>query len=256
MTRFTDTQISKAIATAYHHKMLDRIESDVLIIGAGPAGMTAAYYLAQRGIRTTVLEKRLSTGGGIWGGGMAMNEVAVQKDALVILDEFGVHHHAAADGLYTADSIELASALCLKAIQAGTVFLNLMTVEDVYVRDGKVAGVVVNRTGVHPALHVDPLTFSAQATIDATGHEAVIVETMKKKGLINTGPGYTGEGPMNAMAGESFVVGRAGEVFPGLWVAGMSVCATFGGPRMGPIFGGMLLSGKHIVEPIANAMMK
>ena len=55
---------------------------------------------------------------------------------------------------------------------------------------------------------------------------------------------------MYAAAGESFVVERVAEVYPGLWVTGMSVCTTFGGPRMGPIFGGMLLSGKRVAEMI------
>jgi thiamine thiazole synthase len=56
------------------------------------------------------------------------------------------------------------------------------------------------------------------------------------------------EGPMDAVSGEAFVVERVGEVFPGLWVTGMSVCAVFGGPRMGPIFGGMILSGRRVAE--------
>ncbi|MEO0247894.1 MAG: ribose 1,5-bisphosphate isomerase, partial [candidate division WOR-3 bacterium] len=34
----------------------------------------------------------------------------------------------------------------------------------------------------------------------------------------------------------------------GLYVAGMAACACFGGPRMGPIFGGMLLSGRKLAE--------
>jgi len=33
-------------------------------------------------------------------------------------------------------------------------------------------------------------------------------------------------------------------------VAGMSANAAFGGPRMGPIFGGMLLSGRKAAEMI------
>jgi thiamine thiazole synthase len=53
---------------------------------------------------------------------------------------------------------------------------------------------------------------------------------------------------MDAAAGEAFVVEHAAEIFPGLWVAGMAVCAAFGGPRMGPIFGGMLRSGQRVAE--------
>ena len=59
-----------------------------------------------------------------------------------------------------------------------------------------------------------------------------------------------GEGPMNAEAGERFVVEQTGRVYPGLYVAGMAVCAVFGGARMGPIFGGMLLSGEKVAEQV------
>ena len=44
------------------------------------------------------------------------------------------------------------------------------------------------------------------------------------------------------------------EVFPGLWVSGMSVCATLGDPRMGSIFGGMLLSGRLVAGLITSAL--
>jgi thiamine thiazole synthase len=88
--------------------------------------------------------------------------------------------------------------------------------------------------------------------IDATGHEAVVVKHVRKRGLLppDAGQHTAGEGPMDAAAGEAFVVDRVTEIYPGLWVTGMAVAATFGGPRMGPIFGGMLLSGKRAAELI------
>ena len=69
MAKFSDTQITSAIANAYHEKFCNAIVSDVLIVGAGPAGLTAAFYLAQQGLKVTIVERKLSTGGGIWGGG-------------------------------------------------------------------------------------------------------------------------------------------------------------------------------------------
>jgi thiazole biosynthesis enzyme len=256
MTTFDETRVSRAITAAYHEKLLDRLVSDVVIVGAGPSGLTAGFYLAGKGFKVTVVERHLSPGGGVWGGGMAMNDVVVQEQALPILREMGVRHTRAGEGLYITDAIELASGLCLKAIQAGVVVLNLMDVEDVCVRSGKVTGVVVNRTMISGVLAVDPITLAAKATLDATGHEAAVVQTLRKRGSGYDLPGAAvgGEGPMDAASGEAFVVEKAGEVYPGLYVSGMSVCATYGGPRMGPIFGGMLLSGKRVAGLIAAAL--
>ena len=49
---------------------------------------------------------------------------------------------------------------------------------------------------------------------------------------------------------EELTIENTREVFPGLYVAGMAANATFGGPRMGPIFGGMLLSGVKAAREI------
>jgi thiamine thiazole synthase len=255
MNRFEEIAISKAIAESYHKKLLSAMESSVVIIGAGPAGMTAAFYLAAHGRKVTVVEKRLAPGGGVWGGGMGMNEIIVQQEALPVLEAAGIRHDRRLEGLYVIDAAELACALCLQGIRAGAVLLNLMTLEDLCVHDGKVTGVVVNRTMISGALPVDPVVLQAETVIDASGHEAVAVERLRKRNLLAPEfvSGMIGEGPMDAPAGEAFVVERVAEVFPGLWVAGMAVCATFGGPRMGPIFGGMLLSGKRVADLILEA---
>ncbi|HNQ24185.1 MAG TPA: sulfide-dependent adenosine diphosphate thiazole synthase [Phycisphaerae bacterium] len=253
--KFNESKISRAIVGRYYEKLTEHIDSDVLIVGAGPAGLTAGLTLARDGRKVTVFERNLAPGGGIWGGGMGMNEVVLQDEALPVLDDLKVRYQRRREGLYSVDAVELAAGLCYHALQAGVVLLNLVTLEDVCVHQERVVGVVVNRTGISGRYHVDPLTFSAPAVLDATGHEAIVVQTLRRRGYFRDTPVERAlEGPMDAAAGEEFVVEKAGEVYPGLFVAGMSVCAAFGGPRMGPIFGGMLLSGKRVAQLIADAL--
>ncbi len=256
MSGWDDFKISRAIAGAYHAKISMHLESDVIIVGAGPSGLTAAYELAERGYRVTVVEKRLSPGGGIWGGAMGWNEVVVQDEALPVLEAAGVRTDRMHEGLRTVDSMELAAALTVKAVQSGAAILNLIMVEDLAVRDGRVVGAVVNRTTIGGTLPVDPLTLAGRAVIDATGHDAAVVQMLRKRGLVAdpASAGIFGEAPMNAVEGERFVVDRVDEIYPGLWICGMAVCAVFGGPRMGPIFGGMLLSGRRVADRVAGAL--
>lgn len=255
MRDFDETQITKLIVDSYHEKLTGRIVNDVLIVGAGPAGLTAGRELAAQGFKVTLIERNLAPGGGIWGGGMAMNQVVFQEAALPILKDLGLRFRSHDGGLYTVDAVELASGLCCQALQTGVEILNLVTLEDVSVHGDRVTGVVVNRTGISGRYHVDPLTLSARAVVDATGHEAAVLAKLRGRGIFRDTPvEHALEGPMNASEGEDFVVGKAGEVYPGLWVTGMSVCAAFGGPRMGPIFGGMLLSGKRVAALIGQAL--
>ena len=49
--------ISRAIIDRYFNKLMDNLQIDVAIAGGGPAGLTAAYYLAKRKVRVAVYEK-------------------------------------------------------------------------------------------------------------------------------------------------------------------------------------------------------
>jgi len=252
-----DVAISRAILNDYMARFSQALESDVLIAGAGPSGLVAATKLVEEGLRVVVLEKRLAPGGGVWGGGMLFNSVVVQSEAEELLDEFGVRYDMDKNGHLIAQSVELASALILKAVTSGVTILNTVTVEDVMVTEERVTGLVANFTPVATTgLHVDPLSFRARAVVDATGHDARLARYLVGHGFqLRTPSGrIEGEGAMWAQKGEEAVVTFTREIFPGAYVSGMAACAVFGGPRMGPIFGGMLLSGKKVAGIVAKAL--
>ncbi|MHC4310307.1 MAG: FAD-dependent oxidoreductase, partial [Planctomycetota bacterium] len=80
-----ETDISKVIIQEYTKRLCEHLENDVVIVGAGPAGLAAGYYLAKSGVKTTIVEKKLSIGGGIWGGASGYNIVTFEDTD--ILDE-------------------------------------------------------------------------------------------------------------------------------------------------------------------------
>lgn len=255
-----DILITEHIFRAYFEDLLAAVRSDVLIVGAGPAGLTAAWHLARNGYRVVVLERGLAVGGGMWGGGTMFSRIVVHGDAARdILVEAGVRVVPQGDGYYVADAIESVAALTLTAIHAGARIFNGIAVEDLLVRHNRVEGVVIQWNPVLRAgLHVDPVTFQARAVVDATGHGAELVRLLAKRRIPLPAPGGEPqiEGPMWAEEGERQVVELTGEVYPGLFVAGMAAAAVFGAPRMGPIFGGMLLSGKKVAQQIREVMSR
>jgi len=245
--------ISKAITESFMRDFLEAMDVDVAVGGAGPAGMTAAYYLAKEGIKTVIFERSLRPGGGMPGGGMMFNTIVVQEEAKEILDEFEIRTKEYEKGYYIADSVEASSAICFKTVQAGAKIFNLMSIEDVMIRENdRITGLVLNWSAVTLAgLHVDPLSIRSRVVIDATGHASEICHIVVNKlgGKLRTeGGGVMGEKSMWAEVAERKVMENTKEVYPGLIVAGMAANAVCGTPRMGAIFGGMLLSGKRAAE--------
>jgi len=237
--------ISRAIIEDFSRTLLEYADVDVGIVGGGPSGLVCATYLANAGAKVALFERKLSVGGGMWGGGMMFPRIVVQQEATRILDDFGIRYREYRPGYYLASSVEAVGKLAASAAGAGAEVFNLMSVEDVMIRENdEVRGLVINWSAVGMAgLHVDPLTVGTKVVVDATGHPAEVCRIVQNK---VTGKGFKvlGERSMWADRGERALMSATKEVYPGLVVAGMAANAVCGGPRMGPIFGGMLLSGE------------
>lgn len=260
--RLEEATISRLIVQSYTEKLLGLLDVDVAMVGAGPANLTAAYYLGRGGFKTVLFESKLAPGGGMWGGGMLFNEAVLQEEAVPIAEEMGIRLRSWGEGYYTFDTVEGAACLIRRCLQAGSGILNGIKVEDVCFeeREGvkRVCGLVINWSPVKSLeLHVDPISIRAAYVIDGTGHPAEITHLLTRKlGVcLNTPSGQVvGELPLSADEGEAFTVAHSDEVYPGLWVVGMAANNAYGGPRMGPIFGGMLLSGKKAAERIMERL--
>ncbi len=251
-----EEQITGAIVRAFFNKLEAHLAVDVAIVGAGPSGLVAARDLALAGLKVAVYESKLAPGGGVWGGGMLMNEVVVQDDATEILNDFGITSVPLGNGYHTCDSVEMAAGLIFGARKAGAIIFNTACVEDIVIHNGVISGVVINWNPVHRLdMHVDPLVVTARAVLDGTGHPSEIVKkAVNKAGVQVDSPtgGILGEKPMWMEDGERTTVENTKRLFPGLYASGMAANNVQGGFRMGPIFGGMLKSGRKIARLIAE----
>lgn len=250
--------VSAGIIDSYFKKLKESLNVDVAIVGGGPSGLVAAYYLAKMGKKVSLYERKLAPGGGMWGGAMMFNEIMVQRDALHILDELKVDYKPYTDNYYTVDSVHATSALIYQATKAGAKIFNCTSVEDVVFLNNRVSGLVINWTPVElQKMHVDPLVVMAKAVIDGTGHDCEVARTLERKNnirlLTETGS-VMGERSLAIDEAERTTIENTKEIFPGLYVSGMASNGVSGSYRMGPIFGGMLLSGEKVAKLIDTTL--
>lgn len=77
-SKISEKQVTRAIVSEFAREFEDYIESDVIVIGAGPSGLVAAKELANSGKRTLLIESNNYLGGGFWIGGYLMNKVTIE----------------------------------------------------------------------------------------------------------------------------------------------------------------------------------
>ncbi len=130
-----EKKISQYIIKYTMEDWMNIVDSDVVIVGAGPSGMTAGYYLAKAGKRVVVFERRLSFGGGIGGGAMNFHKVVIESPAEEILKEIGVRMTEVESGVFIVDTAEFMAKLGAAAVDAGVKILHGVTVDDVIFRE-------------------------------------------------------------------------------------------------------------------------
>lgn len=248
-----ESLVSSGIINSYFKKLNCSLRADVAIVGGGPSGLLAAAIIAENGYSVNLYEKNLAPGGGMWGGAMMFNSILIEENAVSIAEESGIVLTPGERGNFAADSVQSTAALINRACCSGARIFNCISVEDLtFDCNEEVNGVVINWSPVlQRGMMVDPLMTGARAVLDATGHPAEIAAGLARKNgveLSTASGGVIGERSLNVELGEKNTVEFTGEVYPGLFVSGMSACAVGGGYRMGPIFGGMLLSGSKAAD--------
>lgn len=246
--KVSEAQISKAIVSEFSRWLEEYITSDVIVVGGGPSGLMAARDLAKDGFKTLVVESNNYLGGGFWIGGYLMNTLTFRAPAQEILDELNIPYKEVAKGLFTAEGPNACSKLISAACDTGIKILNMTKFDDVVYRNKRVEGTVINWTPVSALPRqitcVDPISLESKVVIDATGHDACVCRSLERRNILKLAE----FGPMDVETSEDLVVEKTGEIHPGLIVTGMAVSTAYGIPRMGPTFGGMLLSGRKAAQ--------
>lgn len=258
-----ESQVSRAMTSRYFKDLETYAESDVVIIGAGSCGLSAAYVLAKNrpNLKIAIIEGGVAPGGGAWLGGQLFSAMVMRKPAEKFLDEVGVPYEDEGNYVVVKHAALFTSTILSKVLQFENVKLfNATTVEDLITRksaDGQVriAGVVTNWTLV--SMHhddqscMDPNTINAPVVLSTTGHDgpfgAFSIKRLVSMGAVDKLGGMNG---LDMRSAEDAVVKKTGEIIPGMVLGGMEIAEAYGCNRMGPTFGAMALSGVKAAETI------
>ncbi len=164
--------------------MVQNLKTDVLVIGAGPAGSMTAKWAAKNGARVLMIEKRQEIGSPVrCGEGMSKSwlpEVGITPGAWVNLEVEGARifspreqvfeineKHAGNEVGYVVERDGFDKALAIDAANAGTEIRLKTAATGILKEGGRVAGARVKQFG-------EPFEIRATVTIGADGFESQV----------------------------------------------------------------------------------
>jgi len=243
-----ESDVAKEMTQRYMQDMLDYAESDIIIIGAGPSGLAAAYELSKTpNLKIAIIEASVAPGGGGWIGGQLFSSMIVRKPAHEFLNELEIPYDEKENYVVIKHAALYTSTILSKLIRNGVKLFNAVAVEDLIIKEGKVCGVVTNWAPVTKAHGtqscMDPNVMEAKIVISTTGHDGPFAATGVKRlaqlGMIE----IKGMKALDMNKSEDGIVANTKEIVPGMILAGMEVSEAYGIPRMGATFGAMFVSG-------------
>ncbi len=157
---------------------------DVIVVGAGPAGSSAAYTLAKKGFKVLLVERgRVPGSKNLFGGRVYskpleeiypnLKEKApiqrwVTKERISIVkgsDVFSLDFEGKESTSFVCYLSQLAEWMARQAEEAGSLLLTEITVDRFHMEDGKVKGIVVG-----------PDVLKADVVVDAEGINRLLLE--------------------------------------------------------------------------------
>ncbi|KAI4222591.1 MAG: hypothetical protein L6R36_006042 [Xanthoria steineri] len=265
-----ESQVSRAMTRRYFQDLDTYAESDIVIVGAGSCGLSAAYMLGKTrpDLKIALIESGVAPGGGAWLGGQLFSAMVMRKPADAFLRELSVPYEDEGTHVVVKHAALFTSTLLSKVLSFPNIKLfNATAVEDLITRplspsssnnppstpSIRIAGVVTNWTLVtrhhDDQSCMDPNTINAPLTISTTGHDgpsgAFSVTRLVSMQLLDRLKGMRG---LDMNSAEDAIVKGTREVVPGLIVGGMELSEVDGANRMGPTFGAMVLSGVRAAE--------
>lgn len=162
-----------------------KIDCDVLVVGAGPAGLSTAIESAKNGLKTIIIEKSseigypVKTSAATWMS--VIQDFKISKESICqTMDSIYIHSISSKkdvevrwnqDVLCTLQFHKFLQELTFRAIRNGANLILPATVSDVLFEDSKIVGVVINTLNKTRKVR-------AKITIDASGPSAVIAKKL------------------------------------------------------------------------------